>query len=396
MNLPEKISWQINIPLINNRFMIGNVVKGIAMTLLLFFMIIGSILVWVDGIKGVAQAFVACLWAGLFLVIVSVFTLAVFLGNKYLLEFNINEEGVIMKSRSERARFAHRLALILGVLGRNPAGAGAGVAGIAGEKSSMPWNRIRSVKVYPDKKIIRLKRNFLETMFVYCTEENFESVSALIAKKSAENKGRPDRICEASSKARGDSPRQEKDIPDSPNADDAARRFQAIPHLARPQEPVVFSLGRWALIMFIPIVNVIAIFFSPLVKGLKIFVSAIDVIFIISVIWAVGFARDPENAKMAAGLLGFLLCVLYWICLAYSWNAAKAVNKKVPLWLWVILVVICAAGVAFFSLLRSPSSAPVKEKPAPQQEEAIFSDVQEENIKVPEPESSGEPLLSQK
>ena len=397
MNLPEKISWQINIPLINNRFMIGNVVKGIAMTLLLFFIIIGSILVWADGMKGVAQAFVACLWAGLFLVIVSVFTLAVFLGNKYLLEFDINEEGVIMKSRSERARFAHRLALILGVLGRNPAGAGAGVAGIAGEKSVMPWNRIRSVKVYPGKKIIRLKRNFLETMFVYCTEGNFEGVSALIARKSSENKGQPDRIAGASSGARskcGDSSVQSLNISGSPvnaacpkcntkdfshNADDAARRFQAIPHLARPQEPVVFSLGRWALIMFIPIVNVIAIFFSPLVKGLKIFVSAIDVIFIISVIWAVGFARDPENAKMAAGLLGFLLCVLYWICLAYSWNAAKAVNKKVPLWLWVMLALVCATGIAFFSIFRSPSRAPVKEELTPRQEEAIFSDIQEEN-----------------
>lgn len=190
MNLQENtLSWQIRIPLITNRFMIDNVVKGIAMTLLLFFIIISSVLGWANGMKGVEQALIACLWAGLFLVVISIFTLAVFLGNKYLLEFTMNEEGVIMKSKSERAHFAHRLALILGVLGRSPATVGAGAAGVAGEKTVMPWNSIKSVKVYPDKRIIRLKRNFLETMYVYCTEENFKGVSALIAQKSAENKG---------------------------------------------------------------------------------------------------------------------------------------------------------------------------------------------------------------
>jgi len=72
-----------------------------------------------------------------------------------------------------------------------------------------------------------------------------------------------------------------------------------------------------------------------------------------------------------------------------------AVDKKVPLWLWVILVLVCAAGIAFFSLFRSFSDAPVKEELTPQQKEAIFSDIQEENLKAPEPEISNEPLLPQ-
>ncbi|MFA5167985.1 MAG: hypothetical protein WC530_05590 [Candidatus Omnitrophota bacterium] len=367
MGFHENLSWQIKIPLINNRFIIGNVVKGIAMTLLLFFIIIGSIFGWSNGWKGIEQALIACLWAGLFLVIISVFTLAVFLGNKYLLEFTVSEEGVIMKSRSERAHFAHRLALILGVFGRNLATVGAGAAGVAGETSIMSWNKIKSIKTYPEKKIIRLKRNFLETMFVYCTEENFEGVAALIAKKTAENKGRPDKIGEVSSEVYskcGCGSVQSVNIPDSPaavicpkcntkdfshQADDAACKLKAIPeknnptneefeeeikreeiirNLTQPREPVPFSLAYWVLLLFIPIVNIIAIFFSPLIKGLKIFISVINIIFITSIIWAVGFSGNFHDAQNTTALIGLFLCTLYLICLVYSWNVAKADCKR--------------------------------------------------------------------
>lgn len=402
MNFPDNLSWQISIPLINNRFIIGNVIKGIAMTLLLFFIIIGSIFGLSGGWKGVEQALIVSIWAGLFLVIISAFTLVVFLGNKYLLEFTINEEGVIMKSRSERAHFAHRLALILGLLGRNPAAAGAGIAGVAGETNIIPWNSIKSIKVYPAKKIIRLKRNFLETMYVYCAEDNFDSISALIAEKSTENKGCPDRIDEVSSEIRGNSPRQDKNIHHSSasavcpkcstkdfsrKADDAAHGLKSIPekdnptdkeleeeikreeivgYLTRPQEPVPFSLARWVLILFIPVVNVIAIFFAPLVKGLKIFISVIDVIFIASVIWAAGFAENFHEAQSVVALTGFFMFTLYLICLVYSWNVAKAdckaklVEYKRILPRWEHLFYCDKCKVVFFDD-RPGRSAPVEE-----------------------------------
>ena len=72
-----------------------------------------------------------------------------------------------------------------------------------------------------------------------------------------------------------------------------------------------------------------------------------------------------------------------------------AANKKVPLWLWVILVLVCAAGVALLVLFRSSQDVSVKEKLTPHQEEKIFSDIQEENLKAPEPENTSEPLLPQ-
>lgn len=72
-----------------------------------------------------------------------------------------------------------------------------------------------------------------------------------------------------------------------------------------------------------------------------------------------------------------------------------AQDKKVPLLLWIVLALVCAAGIALFSFFRSPSHEPVKEELKPEQEEAVFSDIQEENLKVSGAESPGEPLLPQ-
>ena len=62
------------------------------------------------------------------------------------------------------------------------------------------------------------------------------------------------------------------------------------------------------------------------------------------------------------------------------------VNRKFPLWIWIILVLVCATGIALFSLLHYSPRPLVKEKLTPRQEEAIFSDIQKENVKVPESE----------
>lgn len=55
-------------------------------------------------------------------------------------------------------------------------------------------------------------------------------------------------------------------------------------------------------------------------------------------------------------------------------------NKKFPLWLWIILVLICVAGVAFFSLFRSPTRGSAKKELTPGQGVEVFSDIQKDNI----------------
>jgi hypothetical protein len=184
----NKLSWNIEISLINNRFILSNVLKGIAITLGILLAVFGTIFSFQQGFQGIMSALVPCLGLGAFFLIVSVLTLGVILQNKYPLEFIINEGGIIMKSQSGTAKKVHRLALILGILARSTAVAGAGAAGMAGEEFTCSWKEIKSVKLYPAQRVVAAKQNFIQTMYVFCTEKNFKEVSELVLEKASKKK----------------------------------------------------------------------------------------------------------------------------------------------------------------------------------------------------------------
>ena len=182
-------SWQVQIKLINNRFILWNVVKGLIITLMVLFVIISLIFSLNSGLlAGLKFALIVCFWIALFIIVISIFTLAIILGNRYPLEFVIDEKGITMKSDSNRAKKVHRLALILGLLGRSSATAGAGALGVSGEIETCSWKEIDSVKIYEDVKVVAAKKNIVQTMYIFCTENNFKEVSSLIIEKATQNK----------------------------------------------------------------------------------------------------------------------------------------------------------------------------------------------------------------
>jgi hypothetical protein len=65
------------------------------------------------------------------------------------------------------------------------AAAGAGAGAISGEIAVCPWKDIDSVKLYPDKKVVAAKQNFIQTMYVFCLADNFKEVSDFVMKKAA-------------------------------------------------------------------------------------------------------------------------------------------------------------------------------------------------------------------
>lgn len=184
---PKKntLSWKIEIPLINNRFILSNVLKAITITLGILLAVFGTIFSFEQGLPGFMSALIPCLGLGAFFLIVSVLTLGVILRNKYPLEYILTDDGIIMKSQSGTAKKIHRLALILGILARSTAVAGAGAAGMAGEAFTCSWKGIKSVKLYPDQKVVAAKQNFIQTMYLFCTEKNFQEISELVLKKAS-------------------------------------------------------------------------------------------------------------------------------------------------------------------------------------------------------------------
>ncbi|MBI4970562.1 MAG: hypothetical protein HZC17_01820 [Candidatus Omnitrophica bacterium] len=181
------ISWQIEIPLMTNRFILQNVGLGLLLLMISLFAIFGIVFGFTNGLKGVGQGLLVSLIAGAFFALISVFTLLIFLGNKYCLEFRVGNDGIFMVSRQARAHAVHRLALIAGLLARNPAVMGAGLAGTASETAEISWKKVKSFRLYPDKKVVAVHQGFLPALYVYCTADNFKLVSDKIAEKSGKH-----------------------------------------------------------------------------------------------------------------------------------------------------------------------------------------------------------------
>ncbi|MEM1995055.1 MAG: hypothetical protein QXW32_06280 [Nitrososphaerales archaeon] len=181
-NSQTTASWQIEVPLAN-RFMITHLSKGLAALMIACFLIFGTVLAVANGLEGLIQGLMVTLGMGLFFILVSILTLFVILRNRYTLMFKIGDDGVVMESRVDRAHKIHRLALILGLLARNPAATGAGLSGIVSERVEVPWKTIRSFKSYPDKRAVKVNRRFLPALYIYCKEDNFNKVVEIFKNK---------------------------------------------------------------------------------------------------------------------------------------------------------------------------------------------------------------------
>jgi hypothetical protein len=180
-------AWQIDVPLINNRFILLNTGTGIGIALTIFFILLGSIFGYHNGWEGIGQAAIATLGIGFFFLLVSLLTLTVVLGNRYQMEFAVGKDCMMMVSRSSRAHTVHRMAFLVGLLARNMAATGAGLSALATETITLEWKNARTVILHPDKYTLTVKRKFMPALHVFCTPENFTQVSQYIVERIKES-----------------------------------------------------------------------------------------------------------------------------------------------------------------------------------------------------------------
>lgn len=101
----------------------------------------------------------------------------------------VNEEGVAHQA-GEGTGTMNRGSLIAGllaVLGGAGSGwtlLGGGILSSSQENNAISWNQVNSVHVYPRQRIVFLRdATYINGVVLYCTEENFERVLAVIQKK---------------------------------------------------------------------------------------------------------------------------------------------------------------------------------------------------------------------
>lgn len=170
--------WNISVPIFRNFVILRQLAIAIGVP---FGVIIAVLLLAGRTSNSTDSLYALGLIGGLFL-LTYLFIMIVYGGN-YDAGFVIDNKGILCYTQKKQAkvnRIVNWLTIILGLLSRNPAAAGAGLLAQSRQSVLLKWNRIQRVEYNPRRRVIMVKGNFTETIAVFCTEENYSEVEGLI------------------------------------------------------------------------------------------------------------------------------------------------------------------------------------------------------------------------
>ncbi|MEL7588954.1 MAG: hypothetical protein AAGU19_19740 [Prolixibacteraceae bacterium] len=171
-DLPEKIEWNIRIPIFRNPVILRQLALavGIPFGLLLVFLAI------VKAYEGLI------LVAGL-LVLAYLFMLMT-RGGKYDAGFSLDKTGIrncTMKKQARKNRIINMLTVVAGFLSGKPAVAGAALLAQSRQDILVRWSSIKKVKMHTRTCTVMINAGFGKNIAVFCTPENYTAVASFIA-----------------------------------------------------------------------------------------------------------------------------------------------------------------------------------------------------------------------
>jgi len=169
-------SWDIAFPLVTNRFFLYDCVKALAWTagIMVLIMAIGFTLAGNFGSLWGIFPVLGIIMAGFFVMFVLISL--IFFGNRYPTRFTLTERDVCWSGRSQVGRKANALAIVLGLLARKPATAGAGMLAASSEDGRLSWKSVKRIKEYPAPRVITIMNGWRVVIRLYCTAENYQDV----------------------------------------------------------------------------------------------------------------------------------------------------------------------------------------------------------------------------
>ncbi|MBM4283995.1 MAG: hypothetical protein FJ128_01930 [Deltaproteobacteria bacterium] len=170
--------WEINVPLLTNRFILYDLFKIVGITTLIMLFLMQGMLLLTDrfdlrAMTGLAQLVVVCC---LGLLVLMVLVMLLFFGNRFPMQFHLDPQGAVAVSGSRRGKVANRLAVILGLLAGKPGVAGAGLLGMAQEEVGITWPQVERLNIHAPQHVISLMNSWRVVIRLYCTPENFAAV----------------------------------------------------------------------------------------------------------------------------------------------------------------------------------------------------------------------------
>jgi len=175
------IEWDINIPLLTNRHMLGPVclamlgaAVGAALLVSFPLAIEGE---WED-ITNVFKLFAV---VGLGLFALSLLIMAFAFRNRLRVHFRIDDEGVLLRQIDRTAKAGNRAAFWAGLVLGRPGAVGAGALAISQEEQSLAWSGAFTARLEPATHSIAFRNGWRTLMRVYCPPETYGAAAAKVA-----------------------------------------------------------------------------------------------------------------------------------------------------------------------------------------------------------------------
>jgi hypothetical protein len=180
-----EIFWEVNVPLLTNRFIMYDLLKVWGFSSLGLFLLLAGIAVYDRNWRAFTGMLplVGLVSAGLLALLILV--MLGFFGNRFPMGFRLDPQGALVVSLSRRGRWGNRLALVLGALAGKPGVAGAGLMGMAQETTVVAWDEVRRLKVHAPTRVISLMDSWHVVIRLYCTPQNYEAVLKAVEKWAA-------------------------------------------------------------------------------------------------------------------------------------------------------------------------------------------------------------------
>lgn len=176
----KNMSWETDIRLVTNPNIVKAWLKAMLATYVLIMLIMATIFI------GTGEYDSLPMLAGIFaLVVVGLFVLGlvimlVVLGNRYRARFTVSDEGILYESLDTRANTLARLTVVAGLLSGRAGVSGAGMLAVAEQQVQLRWPAVFAARFQSGKKTIILRNQWRDLMHIYCTEENYADVAALV------------------------------------------------------------------------------------------------------------------------------------------------------------------------------------------------------------------------
>jgi hypothetical protein len=176
----KEISWEIGVPILKNKVLMRQIVLLFVLTFLITSILMSIIFLTQGDIKAIPIVvlilFVVCL--ALF-VLVLIITIVIF-KNRMDLRYTLNEKGILYEMNDRRGKNINRIAIVLGLLSRNPTTTGSGLIAKSLEKSFIDFRNVVSIEPNDDDRIILLKNEWRTLIPVYCNSDNYQVVKEFI------------------------------------------------------------------------------------------------------------------------------------------------------------------------------------------------------------------------